>query len=329
MPFDELRRRALEALEDSRESYHSAVATAVDEVRSLLAANRTPGNGKKGERAAAELGAFAAGRIDTERFESLFSERQTMDADAAARIEEALATLTALLEAGDALHTVKVRPGGDLRDVVRDALASAGRAFGAGRAVENARAGAPAEDYRTGFGPGRWNRAERTVAPPLVVEVDGADLRPAGLADYLEGAQAIVLLVKKPAPPAALARLVVPGTLVVQGTTPDALEALASWNGPAVVAVVPEGSAVFRYVPEDDGPGRLTVDSAPEDARPVGSLSAARQLADVRLLRLIEGVGAGQVVAAATKADAAPVDPTDKLAAWLLRQATIPEPGEA
>jgi hypothetical protein len=329
MPFDELRRRALEALEDRKESYHSAVATAVDEVRSLLAANRKAGNGKKGERAAAELGAFATGRIDTERFESLFSERQTLDADAATRIEEALATLMELLEAGDALHTVKVRSGGDLRDAVRDALATAGRAFGAGRAVENARAGAPAEDYRDGFGPDRWNRAERTVAPPLVVEVDGADFRPAGLADYLEGGQAIVFLVRKPAPPAALARLVTPGTLVVQGTGADALEALDAWDGPAAVAVVPTGAAAFRYMPEEEGPGRLTVESAPEDAKPVGSLSAGRQVADLRLLRMLDGVGTGQVVAAASAADQAPADPTDKLAAWLLRQATIPEPGEA
>ncbi|MEJ2501913.1 MAG: hypothetical protein P8177_01135, partial [Gemmatimonadota bacterium] len=305
-----------------------AVATAVDEVRSLLAANRKAGSGKKGERAAAQLGVFAAGRIDTERFESLFSEQEALDADAAERIEEALATLTELLEAGDGLYSVKVRPGGDLRDAVRDGLARAGRAFGAGRAVERARAGAPAEDYRNGFGPDRWNRAERTVAPPLVVELDGADFRPAGLADYLEGGQAIVLLVKKPAPPAALARLVAPGTLVVQDTGPDAFDVLATWEGPAVVAVVPEGAAVFHYAPDEDGPGRLTVESAPEDPRAVGVLSAARQRTDLRLLRMLEGAGAGPVVTAATAADSTPADPTDKLAAWLLRQATIPEPGE-
>lgn len=329
MPFDDLRKRALEALEDRRESYHSAVATAVDEVRTLLERHRAPGNGrKKGARAAAELGAFAAGRIDTERFESLFSEQEQMGSDALERIEEALAVLTELAEAGESLHTVKVRPGGDLRDTVREALAHAGRAFGAGRAVENARAGTPAVEYLEGFGPERWNRAERTVAPPLVVELDGADLRPAGLADYLEGAQVIVLLIRKPAPPAALARLITPGTLVVQGTG-DALDALDGWGGPGIVAVMPEGAAAFRYQPEGDGPGRLTVEFAPEEvSKPVGPLSASRQRADLELLRLLEGAAAGRVVSAAA-GDTEAADPTDKLAAWLLRQATIPEPGEA
>jgi hypothetical protein len=321
MPSDDLIKRALEALEDRRESYHSAVATAVDEVRALLDAHRAPSNGKKGERAAAELGVFATGRIDTERFEALFSERQTLDKSAVRQIEEALEVLTGILDAGDDLHVAKVRSGGDLRDTVREALARAGRAFGAGRAVENARSGVAPVEYTDGFGPALWNRAERTVAPPLVVELDGSDLQPAGLADYLEGAQAIVLLVRKPAPPAALARLVTPGTLVV--------DSLASWDGPAVVAVVPEG-AVFRYTPSAAGAGELVVDSRPEDkVRPVGRLSTARQEADVALLDLLDGAVAGRVVAAAAGAEPArSADPTDKLAAWLLRQATIPEPGE-
>ncbi len=328
MPSDDLIKRALAALEDRRESYHSAVATAVDEVRTLLDAHRAPSNGKKGERAAAELGVFAAGRIDTERFEALFSERQTLDKAAVRQIEEALEVLTALLEAGDDLHVARVRSGGDLRDTVRDALAHAGRAFGAGRAVENARSGTSPAEYADGFAPALWNRAERTVAPPLVVELDGADLQPAGLADYLEGAQAIVLLVRKPTPPAALARLITPGTLVVQGTDGDALDALRSWDGPAVVAVVPEG-ATFHYTPAD-GPGELVVDSRPEDKpRPVGRLSVARQEADLALLDLLDGAAAGRVVAAAAGSEPArAADPTDKLAAWLLRQATIPEPGE-
>ena len=330
MPSDDLKRRAMEALEDRREAYHSAVATAVDEVRSLLDAQRVPQNGK-GERAAAELGAFATGRIDTERFASLFSHDATLDSDAVEQIEAALGVLTELMEAGSDLYRVKVPSGGDLRETVRAALARSGRAFGAGRAVEAARAGGKVEDYAEGFGPERWNRAERTVAPPLVVELDGADLRPAGLADYLEGGQAIVLLVRKPAPPAALARLIAPGTLVAQGTDGTALDALKAWSGPAVAAVLPEGAAVFGYRPAEDGVGELKVESVPEDKRkPVGSISVARQDAELQLLELLDGAVAGRVVAAAgASAPGETVDPTDKLAAWLLRQATIPEPGEA
>lgn len=329
MPFSELKRRVLDALDERREAYHSAVATAVDEVRTVLDSQKAPTDAK-GSRAAAELGAFAAGRIDTERFESLFSEHEKLDADAVSRIEAALETLTELMEAGGDLHTVRVRPGDDLRDTVRDALARAGRAFGAGRSVERARSGGEAVDYEDGFGPVRWNRAERTVAPPLVVEVDGADLRPAGLGDYLEGRQAIVLLVRKPAPPAALARLVLPGTLVVQATDADALDGLADWDGPAVIAVVPEGAATFTYLPEPE-PGELSVGSLPQEPpKPVGGLSVARQEAELELLKLLQGAAAGRVVAAAGDgAQAEAADPADKLAAWLLRQATIPTPEEA
>lgn len=330
MPSEELRRAAFAALAERRESFYSAVATAVDEVRSLLESHRAPAGGAQGSRAAAELGVFAAGRIDAARFESLFSDREALDADAIQQIEAALEALTAVVTAGDALHQVKVPTGGNLVGTVRRALASAGRAFGAGRAVEQARAGAASMPYAPGFDALAWNRAERTVAPPLVVDVDGSDLRPAGLIDLLEGRQAIVLLVRKPAPPAALARLISPDTLVVQTRDASGLDALGSWDGPAIAAVIPDGVA-FRYQPEQEGPGTLTVDEAslPEDRlRPVGGLSVARQESDLALLKLLDGAAAGRVVAAAYGEPAVTSDPTDRLAAWLLRQATIPEPGE-
>jgi hypothetical protein len=328
MPFDELRARALEAVAGRREAFHSAVATAVDEVRTLLESQTAPTNGK-GAKTAAELGQFASGRIDPERFEALFAEQGMLDAEAVERIRAALDTLTGLAASGDALFTVKVPSGADLRDTVRAALGRAGKAFGAGRSVESARLGASPTVYADGFDPSLWNRAERGIAPPLVVELDGADLRPAGLADYLDERQVIVLLVRKPAPPAALARLIAPGTLVAQGPTADALSALTDWDGPAVVAVVPEMTAVFSYRPETDGPGVLKVDALSADRiRPLGPLTVARQEADVQLLRLLDGAVAGRVVAAAESGAAEETDPADKLAAWLLRQATIPAPGE-
>jgi hypothetical protein len=43
---------------------------------------------------------------------------------------------------------------------------------------------------------------------------------------------------------------------------------------------------------------------------------------------MFESAAAGRVVAAAESAPAAESDPADKLAAWLLRQAIIPAPGE-
>ncbi len=329
MPYDDLRRSALEALASRREAFHSAVATAVDEVRSLLTAHKAPTDGKAAQ-VAAELGAFASGRIDAERFAAVFGEQEMLDAEAVERIEAALAALTDVLEAGDALHYVRVASGADLRDAVRTALAKAGRAFGAGRAVENARAGLKGPDYAGGFGPERWNRAERTVAPPLVVDVDGADFRPAGLADYLDGGQALVLLVRKPAPPAAMARLVAPGVVVAQGADAGVLDLMAKVDGPIAVSVVPEGAALFHYDGDAvDGVGSLQLESVPEEApQALGSMSASRQEADLALLQLLDGAAAGRVVAAATAPGEA-VDPTDMLAAWLLRQANVPAPGEA
>jgi hypothetical protein len=330
MPFDELKRRALEALDGRRQAYHSAVATAADEVRALLDTQRSPRNGKH-QRVAGELGMFAAGRIDPERFASVFSEQETLEPEAVDKIEAALATLTGLLAEGDDLYTAKVPSGGDLHDVVRAALARAGKAFGAGRAVENARSGVRASEYADGFAPRRWNRAERGIAPPLVVELEGSDLRPAALVDLLEGRQVIVLLVRRPAPPAALARLIAPGTLVVQGTGDAALATLNDWDGPAVVAIIPEGVASYSYRPAEDGPGTLKIDALPEGSlKPIGMMSAARQESDLALLRMLDGAVAGRVVAAAAGngAAAAAAEPADKLASWLLRQATIPSPGE-
>ena len=337
MPSDELKRRALEALGDRAESFRSAVAEAVDELRVLLDRQRSP-VGARGNTAAAELGAFAAGRIDVDRFATLFEDGDALDAVSVERIEAALETMVAVLEAGDGAFLAHVDAGGDLREAVREALGRTGRAFGAARAAEAVRAGAePGTAFAVAFSPERWTRVERQVAPPLVVDLDGADLRPAGLADWLEGGQAIVLVVRKPAPPAALARLVTPGTLVVQTTTAEGLAALAGWSGPAVLALVPEGAAEFAWLPaghpgaERGGPGVLTVTSVPESApKALGGLSAARQAADLDLLRMLADAAAGRVVSAAGSTAgpaSALVDPADRLAAWLLKQADVPAPG--
>ena len=324
--------RAMEALRSRREAYHSAVATAADEVRALLGAQRAPKNGR-GARAAAELGAFATGRIDTDRFAALFGETESLDRAALERIDRALETLTELAGAGTELHRCAVPAGADLRTEVADALGRAGRAFAAGRTVEAVRAGTDRAipHHAAPFPPYRWNRAERELAPPLVVDLEGADLRPSGLADFLEGGQAIVLLVRPPAPPAALARLVGGPALVVQSRDGAALDLIPAFDGPAIVALVPEGCAEFAFRPTRRG-GELVVSAWPEGpVRALPGLTAARQESELDLLRVLEAAIAGRALDAAGAAvpDADPVDPADRLAAWLLRQATIPGPGEA
>ena len=334
MPSEELKGRALEALRDRIEGFRSAVAAAVDEVRGMLAAQAATVGGRA-ELAAAGLGSFAAGRIDADRFAALFGGTAAMDAASVERVEAALETMISVLEAGDDAFVCRVAPGGDLRDAVRTALARVGRAFGAARAVEAVRAGVePGTAFAAGFAPDLWTRADRQVAPPLVIDVEGPDLRPAALADWLEGGQAFVLLVRRGAPPAALARLVGPGALVAQGKTADVLALVRDWGGPAAVAVIPDGGAEFAWLPaghpaaEAKGPGTLTVTALPDGpVRPLGGLSAARQASDLALLRMLADAAAGRVVTAASGPGAAPADPADRLAAWLLRQADVPAPG--
>jgi hypothetical protein len=72
------------------------------------------------------------------------------------------------------------------------------------------------------------------------------------------------------------------------------------------------------------------VSALPEDAlKPIGPLSVSRQQAELELLRMLDASSAGRVVTAAAAEPTDEAEPADKLAAWLLRQAVIPEPGEA
>jgi hypothetical protein len=319
MPSDSV----LRSLSGAREAFRSALGVAVDQVNVLLAAHSTPA-GEAAGRAATELGDFAAGRIDPERFAALFSGKDSLDPAALERIREARDTLAELARAGDALFQLQVPAGADLRDAVGAALAAAGRAFGAARTVELARTGRFRPEEHDGmlrsFPARRWNRAERQIAPPLVVEVDGADLRAGGLAEFLEGSQKIVLVARGAAPPAPLVRLITPGVFVLQTTEEAELERLSAVEGPAIAALLPRGAARFVHDPVRGGTlgERLELrDAAPEVVlEPLGALSVFQQREELaQLAALVERP------AAAAQAGAGQADPVDKLAAWLLRQA--------
>lgn len=335
MPSDARAAAALEALKTSRAAFHSALATAADELRSLLARHRAPPEGVV-KRAYGTLGSFADAHIDADRFAALFTAEDTLDPLALARIEVSLETLTELLEVGDALHRMKLDEGVDLPSAVAGALGNAGRAFGAGRAAEAARTGAYEPRVHDGFALAfpffRWNATERSMAPPLVVETAGADLRVAGLAEFLDGGVKLVLVVDDPAPPARLVRLVTPGVLVAQVVDPGELPELLATPGPGIVALVPEGCAVFTHWPSADSVPRLEVRTVPEPPqRLVGGLSVFQQVEELRQLALLSSTAAstdrGAVPAdGPTVEPPQPVLPADRLAAWLLKQASIPEP---
>src|SRR5687768_3627770 len=138
MPSDERTARALEALRAPRESFRSAVAEAVEQVRSYLESQRP--DAARAERSAAELGSFARGRIDPARFAGLFHPTAMLSPVQRARVEDALGVLRSTAEGGDHLFRVEVERGGDLRDAVRLGLARVGRVFGAALRVEQIRA---------------------------------------------------------------------------------------------------------------------------------------------------------------------------------------------
>jgi hypothetical protein len=331
---DERTSGALEVLAKAREDYHSAIVTTAEEVRSMLA-SRTVTAEARAERTAAELGAFAVGHIDIERFASLQTTGDPIPEDEAPRFEAAARTLQALVEHEDELYLVRVESGAHLGDAVATALGRAGRAFGAARTVELARAGtydsAVHAAWLEAFPPALWRRRERDFAPPLVVEVDGSDLRAGVLAEFLDGSQKIVLVVRGEAPPAALVRLITPGVLVLQTDDPAKLPVVAESTGPAVAALVPAEACRFLHVPDPaGGRGRLTVEhmTESEPKRALGSISAAQQTEEMRQLAALAGVRDLTTPDTSPSPDGgAPLPPAeaaaDRLAAWILRQSDL------
>jgi len=325
MPSDPRTLEALRALQPARTAFRSAVATAADGARGFLAAQHGPAS-DGGGRAARELGPFAAGRLATDRFGALFAGQALLEAPALELLRRALTVLDGTARAGDELFLADVPAGSDLRAVVDAALARAGAAFGAARLVELARAGRlrPSDHAALldGCAPAGWTQAERELAPPLVVEVDGAELRQAGaLAEFLQGAQKLVLVVRGSAPPAALVRLVTPGTFVLQGANATGLSRLVEARGPGIAALVGPEAAAFVH---DPGAGhlaeRLVLGSAPAEA-PKGLRGYSRQQQAEELAQLLALATESARPAAATPATDA--TPADMLAAWLLRHANL------
>ncbi len=339
MPSDktttERAERVMDVLAKAREVYHSALVATSEELRGMLDAGSATAEARA-ERTAAELGSFAVGLIDIERFASFQESGQPVAEKEAPRLEAAARTLQSLLDHEDDLYFVRVEKGADLRDAVASALARAGRAFGAARTVELAQAGKYDETIHSAwldnFSPAVWNRRERDLAPPLVVDVDGSDLRPGGLADYLDGAQKIILLVRGAAPPAALAGLITPGLLVLQVDEPEDLAIVADASGPAIGALVPSEACRFVHLPSTDGGrGRLTVEHMPteEPRRALGGISAFQQAEGMRQLAVLSagwGLATPEPVAPSGDGASAPAPAgtaADKLAAWILRQADV------
>jgi hypothetical protein len=332
MPSDERVELALRVLAGQREAFQSALGTTVEQVQTFLSDHQGSANGKL-NRVVAELGPFAAGRIDAERMAHLFGDTLSLDTLTVETIQQARDTMTELAQRNHELFLIDLAPGGDLRAAVGKALEEIGRAFGAVRIFELTRSGSyHGNEHARSLGSFpfvKWSKGERRLAPPLVVALEGADLRP-GLSEYLDGSQKIVLIVRGASTPAPLIRLITPGTFVLQTHDGTGLDRLAAFDGPGIAALVPETAARFMHDPSG-GPelgDRLTISYLPEKEPrgTVGGMSGAQQAQELRQLRALGArPAAGAAAAAGTPVapSPAPSDPVGKLATWLLNQADL------
>jgi hypothetical protein len=330
MPSD-ARTAALAALAPAIDRYRSALAATFEEVRVWLDSHRTNGRGR-GADLALELGPVGARHVDAAKLAGLLGAEPVAERAAQRIIARAFDVLKRMAGAPGQAFVVDLATGVNLYRAVDLQLATLGRAMGAARVVDLARSGR----YRPGehdawleaFSFGLWSQAERDLAPPVVVELDGADLRAAPLAEFLDGGVKIVLLVRGAAGPAPLVRLVTPRTFVAQDLDGAALPRLAAWNGPGIVAILPAGSARFVHDPSAGGRNtRLTITEIPaiDPKRRTGPFTVAQQRDELDQLKALQAAAsaATPAVPAGPAAAAAAPDRVDKLAAWLLQQADL------
>lgn len=316
MPYDATALEALHVVSGAIAAYQSRVAAVADRIAEYLAAHEDVSTGTV---EAEQLGVFAAGRIDMERFSALWEEREVLDQS----------ERTVLAHARDLLRDIATRPadyfitnlppGARLTATLAHAFADLGRCFGAMMIAEMVRTGRfRTEDFDLlhGFPRFRWTRAERGMSPPVIVTLDGADLWAGEVAQYLDGNQTLVLVVRPPAPPAPLVRLITPGTLVLQSCSVAGLEPLLAVEGPAVAALMPNGAAEFIHRPgTSPAHERVTISTKPTGARKaVEGWTTWQQQQELDQLYAL----AAAPVMAQEKQPQPASDPADRLASWLL-----------
>ncbi len=305
------------------DAYRSFVAAARERVRTLLA---TDGGA---ERARLELGSFGA-RIQSARFAEL-RHGVVLDALSRARLERASSVLAELDSAADDLYVVNVPQGDSLRVVVAHALARAGRAFGAAALAElvrSARYEPERHDRMLEAYPFEWwSKAEREHAPPLVVSVDGADLRAGALAELLDGCAQIVLLVRGLSTPAPLIRLITPGALVIQARDVAGLQPLTTFEGPAVAALFEREAALFTHTPLARSASwqRLAITHRPTTpTKTLGGVSPRQQREELlQLESLAERPALPTANVETLIPSGAGGDVTERLTSWLLHESGL------
>jgi len=362
LPSDLRIQQAFDALAEPIETFRSKLANTSEQIR-LLISTRVEHTGSTVEVARAELGEFAAGRIDAERMAKLFARVELPTIEHGDVVVHALGVCNELLARRENLFDIVVAEGGDLHTAVARALADIGRAFAATRIVELIAQGQYHVFEHATLLDGHpfelWSRAERKVDLPLVIRVTGRDLRVGGLADFLDRSVSIVLVVDGEAPPAPLVRLITPGVLVIQTADPCELQWIARRDGPGVVALMPASAAQFRHDPAggQTPADRIVITHLPDQKpRRLGVLSGYQQREDLEQLEALaagpetsttqSGVASPTPTATAETPEAdrpsappasdapdvahpamaPPMDAVDKLSAWLLEQADLTGP---
>jgi len=326
MPSDPRVAQALAALAQPIAEFRAAVQAALAQADAFLAA-QTANPAAQSARAAVELGAFARTHIDPAKFAAMFPSVATADKASQAALEKAAKILRRVAAQGDEMALTLVTDGVKLGATIDAALAGAGQAFGAIIITELVRGGRyKAAEHERLLDPAEfraWNNSERRFAPPLVVEVNGADLHAGALLDFADGREKIVLVVHGDAPPAALVRCITPGTFVLQTVDGTGLDKLAGYEGPAIAALLPQGAATFMHDPTigKETWQRLTVPFLPAGPfKAVGGFSAWQMEQDVKMLADLARTPF--VVPATPGAKAAPAigadQAVDRIASWLL-----------
>lgn len=318
MVSDERRQISLDAVRSRADLFRSAVAATADQVRGLLA-----GTGDVSEDQSVALGAFAKGRVDFDRFASFAPKARRIEAEAEAPIRAAQEVLKSLLAQGDDLFVLKLDEGRNLSRKAGRRLSVIGRAFAAAHVTDLAKRGQYKEEEHAAmlekYPFSSWNKSERALAPALVIELHGADFKPALIVPFLDQHSKFVFNVAGDAPAAALSRVISPGLFVQQETADAALEAFSEFEGPAVAALLPSTAASFIHDPTagETSYDRFVALNFPREVKKLalGGISVAQQAEDYALLESMS-------VVPMPTGDAAS-DPAGKLSAWLLSQSDL------
>lgn len=325
MPSDPRFGAALAAMARPIADFRALIDGALVQAESFLAADGAAPVGRSA-RAATELGPFATGRIDPDRFAALFPAVPNVNSAALTALARATAALHSIAEKGDGAFRLELPRGGRLGLKLDLALAELGRAFGAVMVAEAVRGGRydpeTHDPLLSTIEFHAWGKEARRFAPPLIVSLEGADLHPGALSDYADGRQKIVLVLRGLAAPAPLARCITPGTFVLQTVDGTGLDRVAAFDGPAIAALMPEGSAVFLHDPAagKEGWQRLTLRTMGQPPRaPIGGMSAWQMNEDRTLLADLARTPFAIPGAPGTSAPALGAeDAVERVAAWLL-----------